>query len=959
MRPMTSFMLHLPVLACCVLGALSVLVSSQEISENSHNSLITSSLIQTSSTGTTGSSDASLTPLRQSSRSLLQLRHCAAQACPPYLCCSSSFGCGLGSACLTDCLSGPCETAGNTVTSNSVTGNSAAGTGNTVDGATADGSTTGGGGNPRGPRLQPPVCCTAAACDIAPIMCGSGCISGPCFPRDYVRSRVAELRNRRNSSSNRGIGAGSSGSERNSGMGNGTSNSSSGSNSSSNFASSSVTGGNNVTGSINVTSGGNLSTGSSNGSRNEASSSTNNDTDNSRSSDNDSDSSGSSVGTVSVGVLAIVVVGSVFSSLFLLLAIFLCLRHQKKQRERREHNEEERQGGSSTRERGRFWQKPSQRWWQWARNRTIHADPETASQQHNNHASRNKISLTLASSPSDAPRRFTFAQLRSATDGFSQANKIGEGAFGTVYRSLAIPDADLRRATSASRRGKDAAASGKGVEDEQRIEELWAVKRAKRGSMGPGGAFEREVRTIWRLNHRSLVSLIGWCAEQGEQLLVYEFVPNGNLYEALHDLSRPPLSFFQRVHIALGIARALHYIHEQARDRMLHRDVKSLNILLTAELQPKLSDFGLSRMLEGGEASFFTHGLSGTRGYLDPEFITTHRASTKTDVYSFGVVLLELLTGQRPLLYVSPPAVAAAPQPAHTFVGEDHSAITAAHTTAPPSCRPRSAVVLSTTLPCNNSSAALNITWPQETCEALSEIVPAEDQIFQIPVGAHARAASTKLLLEDPSLGASSNQSFGVTTLADWARRVLSHGHLADIVDPRMPRQQPEFPPQLAEIADVAVSCTDPIGYHRPGMGSVCSRLEAILHSLTPTPTMPHHHPLYQLTSLPATAPSTGVTSTVAALSGEECGRSGAYSTDDQICQGSSNSSGRSSCGSAVYVSPSAHAKFQGLGVNHEMGGLGVNYEMGPGMGSSSMHSSGQGSSSCGSSIGSTAPLNP
>ncbi|CAI5507005.1 unnamed protein product [Closterium sp. Naga37s-1] len=267
----------------------------------------------------------------------------------------------------------------------------------------------------------------------------------------------------------------------------------------------------------------------------------------------------------------------------------------------------------------------------------------------------------------------------------------------------------------------------------------------------------RQVRTIWRLNHRSLVSLIGWCAEQGEQLLVYEFVPNGNLYEALHDLSRPPLSFLQRVHIALGIARALHYIHEQARDRMLHRDVKSLNILLTAELQPKLSDFGLSRMLEGGEASFFTHGLSGTRGYLDPEFITTHRASTKTDVYSFGVVLLELLTGQRPLLYVSPPAVAAAPQPAHASV---------------------------------------------------------------------------------------------------------------DIVDPRMPCQQPEFPPQLAEIADVAVLCTDPIGYRRPGMGSVCSRLEAILHSLTPTPTMPHHHPLYQLTSLPATAPSTGVTSTVAALSG-------------------------------------------------------------------------------------------
>ncbi|CAI5980550.1 unnamed protein product [Closterium sp. NIES-65] len=280
--------------------------------------------------------------------------------------------------------------------------------------------------------------------------------------------------------------------------------------------------------------------------------------------------------------------------------------------------------------------------------------------------------------------------------------------------------------------------------------------------------------------------------------------------------------------------------------------------------------------------------LSDTRGYLDPEFITTHHSSTKTDVYSFGVVLLELLTGQRPLLYISPPALAAVPQPAHASVaalaaaagaseqaaaaaaakapaavesaaveaavereaakaehdtteqcsqkcttqgptnpctdaeppglpsGEDHSAIAAAHTTPTPSCKTSSAAVPAA-LPCNNISAAAaqNISWPQETCQAVSETVSAEDQISRIPVDAHAGAASTKLL-EDPSLGASSIHSFGVTTLADWARRMLSHGHLADIVDPRMPRQPPDFPPQLAEFADVAVSCTDPIGYRRP-----------------------------------------------------------------------------------------------------------------------------------------------
>ncbi|CAI5468968.1 unnamed protein product [Closterium sp. Yama58-4] len=570
-------------------------------------------------------------------------------------------------------------------------------------------------------------------------------------------------------------------------------------------------------------------------------------------------------------------------------------------------------------------EKLGQHWWPWARNRTIHADPESGPQQHNNHVNRNKLSLALTSSPSDAPRRFTFAQLSRATDGFALENKIGEGAFGTVYRAAAIPVSGSSGATSASRRGTDAAASGKA--DGQRNEELWAVKRAKRGSMGPGGAFEREVRTIWRLNHRSLVSLIGWCAEQGEQLLVYEFVPNGNLYEALHDLSRPPLSFLQRVHIALGVARALHYIHEQARECMLHRDVKSLNILLTAELQPKLSDFGLSRMLEGGEASFFTHGLSGTRGYLDPEFLTTHRASTKTDVYSFGVVLLELLTGQRPLLFISllshcqrpslyisshapslplpysPPPLS---PPASKRFSSSHLLLTGQHpmlviSTHAPSRRFSFSLSPSPThqLRCGSSRAAHG--------QAVSEIVSAEDQISRIPVEAHAGAASTKLLLEDPSLGASSNHSFGVSTLADWARRMLSHGHLADILDPRMPCQLPSLPHQLADFADVAVSCTDPIGYRRPGMGSVCSRLEAILHSLAPEPTMPRH-PLYQLTSLPATAPPSGVSSTVAALSGEECGRSGAYSTDDQIRHGSS-----SSCGGAVYVSPSAHAKFQGL----------------------------------------------
>ncbi|KAE8652365.1 hypothetical protein Csa_022165 [Cucumis sativus] len=202
-----------------------------------------------------------------------------------------------------------------------------------------------------------------------------------------------------------------------------------------------------------------------------------------------------------------------------------------------------------------------------------------------------------------------------ATNNFSKERKLGQGGFGAVYRGY-IPDIDLSV----------------------------AVKKISRGSRQGRKEYITEVKIISRLRHRNLVQLIGWCHDKGEFLLVYEFMPNGSLDSHLFG-KRAPLAWTVRYKIALGLASALLYLHEEGEQCVVHRDIKSSNIMLDSNFNVKLGDFGLARLMDH-ELGAQTTGLVGTLGYLAPEYISTGRASKESDVFSFGVVALEIATGR-------------------------------------------------------------------------------------------------------------------------------------------------------------------------------------------------------------------------------------------------------------------------------------------------------------------------
>ncbi|XP_045803745.1 leucine-rich repeat receptor protein kinase HPCA1 [Trifolium pratense] len=216
-------------------------------------------------------------------------------------------------------------------------------------------------------------------------------------------------------------------------------------------------------------------------------------------------------------------------------------------------------------------------------------------------------------------RRFTFEEIQNCTKKFSQLNYIGSGGYGKVYRGT------LHNG------------------------QLVAVKRAQNESMQGGLEFKTEIELLSRVHHKNLVSLIGFCFEQGEQILVYEYVVNGTLTDALSGKSGIRLDWIRRLKIALGTARGLDYLHEQANPPIIHRDVKSTNILLDERLNAKVSDFGLSKPLSDGAKGYMTTQVKGTMGYLDPEYYMTQQLTEKSDVYSFGVLMLELITARRPI----------------------------------------------------------------------------------------------------------------------------------------------------------------------------------------------------------------------------------------------------------------------------------------------------------------------
>ncbi|XP_010255179.1 PREDICTED: L-type lectin-domain containing receptor kinase IX.1-like [Nelumbo nucifera] len=216
------------------------------------------------------------------------------------------------------------------------------------------------------------------------------------------------------------------------------------------------------------------------------------------------------------------------------------------------------------------------------------------------------------------PKRFSCKELVSATNNFSEEGKLGQGGFGGVYKGFSN---ELNMAI--------------------------AVKKISRGSKQGKKEYMSEVKIISRLRHRNLVQLVGWSHERGEFLLVYEYMPNGSLDSHLFH-KKSTLTWAQRHKISLGLASALLYLHEEWEKCVVHRDIKSSNVMLDSSFNAKLGDFGLARLVDH-ELGSQTTVLAGTMGYMAPECLITGKASKESDVFSFGVVALEIACGRKPV----------------------------------------------------------------------------------------------------------------------------------------------------------------------------------------------------------------------------------------------------------------------------------------------------------------------
>ncbi|KAL9391925.1 hypothetical protein Peur_015845 [Populus x canadensis] len=215
---------------------------------------------------------------------------------------------------------------------------------------------------------------------------------------------------------------------------------------------------------------------------------------------------------------------------------------------------------------------------------------------------------------------FTYEELVQATNGFSAQNRLGEGGFGCVYKGVLVDGRDV------------------------------AVKQLKIGGSQGEREFRAEVEIISRVHHRHLVSLVGYCISEHQRLLVYDYLPNDTLYYHLHGEGRPFMDWATRVRVAAGAARGIAYLHEDCHPRIIHRDIKSSNILLDENFEARVSDFGLAKIaLELDSNTHVSTRVMGTFGYMAPEYATSGKLTEKSDVYSYGVVLLELITGRKPV----------------------------------------------------------------------------------------------------------------------------------------------------------------------------------------------------------------------------------------------------------------------------------------------------------------------
>ncbi|KAM7516669.1 hypothetical protein LguiA_006252 [Lonicera macranthoides] len=225
----------------------------------------------------------------------------------------------------------------------------------------------------------------------------------------------------------------------------------------------------------------------------------------------------------------------------------------------------------------------------------------------NNHHSKDRFA-----SGSGLPR-YSYKDIQKATQNFTTI--LGQGSFGPVYKAT-MPAG-----------------------------EVVAVKALASNSKQGEKEFQTEVSLLGRLHHRNLVNLVGYCVDKGQHMLVYEFMSNGSLANFLYNEDKRTLSWEERLQIALDISHGIEYLHDGAVPPVIHRDLKSANILLDQLMRAKVADFGLSKeeVFDGRNS-----GLKGTYGYIDPVYISTNKFTMKSDIYSFGIILFELITAIHP-----------------------------------------------------------------------------------------------------------------------------------------------------------------------------------------------------------------------------------------------------------------------------------------------------------------------